>query len=97
MFFMRYGLGGGFGGCESCEWEECDATTEDEAYKEAWLRACEEYESYEGMYGLRTIEDIMEEEDLDEEEARTAYNDEMESWLDYEVVEANSIDEIEDR
>ena len=95
MFFMRYGLGGSFGGCENCEWEECDATTEDEAYKEAWRRACEEYESYEGLYGLRTIEDIMEEEECDEEEAGITYSDEMESWIDYEVVEANSIDEIE--
>ena len=82
-FWIRYGLSGGFGGCG--DWEEIDATDEDEANTEAWHRACEEYESYEGMHGLRTIEDIMEEDELDEDEAEDHWREERESWIEYEV------------
>ncbi|NPV12912.1 MAG: hypothetical protein HPY57_14165 [Ignavibacteria bacterium] len=37
------------------------------------------------MHGLRTIDEIMEEDNLDYEDAEIIYNDERESWLDYWV------------
>jgi len=76
-------LGGGFGGARSAEAFE---GTKEEAEDEAYQRSCEDYQNYEGMYGLRTTSDIMEEDGVEEEEAEMIYNDERESWLDYWVV-----------
>ena len=82
---IRYGLGGGFGGVHDIDWEDSDAETEEEAEYEAYILACEEYNSYIGLYGLRTIESIMEEDEVDEEEAEWILQDECDSWVDYEV------------
>lgn len=84
-FRIRYGLGGGFGGAG--EWEEIEADSLEAADHEAYLLAVEVYESYEGLHGLRTVEEIMDEEDLPYEEAVQEYHDEMESWLEYEAEE----------
>jgi hypothetical protein len=84
-FLIRYALGGGFGGCESEEWEEIEAKDLDAAEREAYERACELYESYAGMHGLRDEEQIMEEDEVSAEEAQEIYNDERESWLDFEA------------
>lgn len=89
-FEIRYALGGGFGGCERMEWEKSLALTFDEAEKEAYQSACQEYESYAGLHGIRSINDIMEEEDCNEEEAEGYFNEECESWIEYEVREVNN-------
>jgi len=83
-FRVRGALGGGFGGCENKDWEEVDCQDEDEASEIAFQIAVEEYEMYEGSNGIRTVDDIMNDDDLDEEEAEQVYYDERESWLDYE-------------
>lgn len=88
-FRIRYALGGGFGGCENKEWEEIEAYDLEEANKIAWCDACEEYDSYAGMYGIRNIDDIMEEDEETEEEAEITYNDDRESWIEYEAEEIN--------
>lgn len=84
-FRIRYGLGGGFGGCG--EWEEIEANSFEEAQNEAYLQAVDVYESYAGFHGLRDIDQIMEDEDCSEKVAEEIFNEEMESWLDYEVEE----------
>lgn len=76
------GLGGGFGGAHFIRTYE---GTKERAEKEAYYAAVEEYEGYEGLHGLRTIDEVMEEEGVDHEEAQQIYNEEMESWLDYYV------------
>lgn len=82
-WILYYGLGGGFGGARSSTAFE---GSQEDAEMEAWRLACEKYESYEGMYGLRTISDIMEEDGIeDEEEAEQIYNEERDGWLDYWV------------
>lgn len=78
------GLGGGFGGAKLIK---RFVGTREEAEREAYLFAVEDYESYEGLHGLRSVKDIMEEDNVDESEAEMIYNDEMESWLDYYVRE----------
>ncbi|WP_091020628.1 MULTISPECIES: hypothetical protein [Paenibacillus] len=82
-FKIYAGLGGGFGGANY----ECTEqfNNEGEAEKFAWSKACEHYESYAGSNGLRSIEDITEEEEVGEEEAEEIYNEERENWLDYYV------------
>lgn len=91
-FYIKYGLGGGFGGAN---WEEDrkgnrivhEFKNKKDAERYAYQMAIEEYQSYEGLHGLRTIDDIIEEEGVDFDEAESIYNDEMESWLDYGVEE----------
>jgi hypothetical protein len=82
-FYVIYaGLGGGFGGASLDGIEYC---TKDKAEESAVEAANETYSSYEGSHGIRTIEEIMEEDEVDEEEAEQIYSDERESWLDYRV------------
>ena len=95
MWFKVYaGLAGGFGGADFIEVEEFD--NEEEAWTRAWERACEEYEGYCGLYGLRTLEEIMEEDGVSEEEAEETYSEERESWLDYRVEQTLSDNEEEE-
>lgn len=87
MKFKIYaGLGGGFGGAIYIETEDFDS--ENEAGEEAWRHAIDEYDSYGGLHGLRGVIEIMEEDDVNEDEAYEIYEEERESWLDYYVVEA---------
>lgn len=82
-FRIKHALGGGFGGIENQEWEIIDADSLDKAMDEARQKAIEEYQSMEGMHGLKSVAEIMEEDDLSAEEAESVYEDEMESWLDF--------------
>ena len=83
-YIIGYGLSGGFGGIR--DYEVIEASSQEEADDYAYERACENYENYAGMYGLRDVGQIMEEDDIeDEEEAEEIYKEEMESWLDYEA------------
>lgn len=84
-YLIAYGLGGGFGGVG--EWEEIEEEDLDAAEKYAYECACEEYESYVGLHGLRTVEEIMNEEDLDEDRATEEFYQERDSWIDYQVKE----------
>ncbi len=88
FYIVGYGLSGGFGGCDN--YEVVKAEDEGEASMIAWEMACDEYERYSGMHGLRSIEDIMSEDGIDDEqEAEEVYNEERESWLDYRVLKFN--------
>jgi len=87
IFEIRYALSGGFGGCENQDWEEVEVENEDEALKLAYEGACDVYESYLGTNGIRDIDEIMEEDEVDEEEAEEILNEDRESWIDYEVRE----------
>jgi hypothetical protein len=86
-FAIKYGLGGGFGGCERNEPKIIDVSSEKEAGRWAYEMAVQEYQSYEGLHGLRTYDEIMEQDELSEDEAEQAYIEEMDSWLDYYVEE----------
>lgn len=84
LFIVGWGLAGGFGGAKN--YEVIEAETEEAASEYAWEQACEYYESYVGNYGLRTVEQIMEEEGYSDEEAEEQYSEERENWLDYSAV-----------
>lgn len=86
-FAIRYGLGGGFGGLRMTP-EVCEFEDQDDADKYAWEMAVQEYESYGGMHGLTTMEEVMEDRGItDEEEGWEEYLEDIESWLCYEAVE----------
>ena len=78
-----------------------EAKDHDEAIGLAWEAACEDYESYAGLHGIRDEEQIAEEEGLDTEEdaeeIQAIYEDERESWIDYEALELpDGIEETEE-
>ena len=78
------GLNGGFGGADFECFETC---TYEEAQSIAYEKACDSYESYVGIGGLRELSTIMEEDEVEEEEAEQIYNEEREGWLEYYVQE----------
>jgi len=80
-YIIGWGLSGGFGGINN--YEVIEASSLEEAEKDAYQRAIDEYEIYSGYHGLRSVEDIIEEDGVDEEEAEEIYNEEREGWLDY--------------
>ena len=84
VYYICHGLGGGFGG--PGEWERVELSDSDKALDLAWECAIEDYEMYEGMHGLLDIDEIMEEEGCDEEEAQEIRQDQIESWIDYDVI-----------
>lgn len=89
------GLGGGFGGYQYHCTEDFD--TKEEALDAARELAIEEYQSYEGSHGLRSLEEIKEdyiaEYGIEEEEFHNGdwsaieeeYMEEVEGWLSYLV------------
>lgn len=81
-FNIYAGLNGGFGGVEYIDTIEYDSY--DEALDEARLRAIEIYESYEGVHGILSRDDVC--EDL------------LESWNEEpspEDIEERYIEEVE--
>ena len=85
QYWIRYGLSGGFGGCENCDWEAIEASDEDHALAIAYEAACAAYDMYDGLHGLRDVGTIMEEDEVDVESAVAVWYEEREGWLDYEV------------
>lgn len=94
QFKVYAGLGGGFGGAKYIETVE--VANEEEAANIAYEYAVEEYESYEGLHGLTSYGDIVDnpekyglDEDYcqDEEYLWEAYEEERSTWLDYYVKE----------
>lgn len=85
------GLGGGFGGAHFQFMNEYNCASD--AEMDAYNCAVEIYESYAGMYGLRDIDDIIQEDEVDDEAANDIYLEEMEGWLDYYVKEYEEGDE----
>ena len=85
LYKIYYGLGGGFGG--PGEPELARLPDKETAENLAYELACDEYDSYDGLHGLRNINMIMEEEDCDEDTAEEIWLEERESWLDYWVEE----------
>ena len=81
------GLSGSFGGAK--EQGVFTFSDEDEAIEEAYQAACQIYESYEGLHGLRTAREIMYEEECCMEFAEDIYYEERQNWLAYcvELVE----------
>lgn len=87
-FKIFAGLGGGFGGAKFIEIEEHESRSE--ASKSAYEYSIEEYENYEGLHGLRTREEIMEAEEIEDEcIGDEAYIEERDGWIEYYVEEVS--------
>lgn len=88
QFELFAGMGGSFGGAQSCGIYEYD--TEEEANAAAYELAVEEYQSYEGLHGIPSYEDVRDEyiemygdEDPDEDLVQEYYEEEMSGWIVY--------------
>lgn len=57
----------------------------DQAMTRAWEEACQTYEGYVGLHGVRTLEEIMQEDHVSENAAEMIFGDERESYLDYDA------------
>lgn len=88
------GLSGGFGGAHYQYTDEFDDI--EEASVASWEYACEIYENYAELHGLRDISDIMEEENCSEDEAWEYYQEDRESWIEYYVKETDNLNDEED-
>ena len=84
LYIIGFGLSGGFGGMRYFDVVQAD--NQEQADNYAWEAACEHYNSYVGSNGLRDIGEIMEEDDVEEDEAEEIFNEEREGWLDYSAV-----------
>ena len=90
-FRIFAGLKGGLDGPSYVK--TCLYKNKEDAEQDAYQYAIEEYESYAGSHGIRSLNDIAEEEDLDLDderdlrEAEEIYNEDLESWIDFYVEE----------
>jgi hypothetical protein len=41
---------------------------------------------YDGLHGLRSVDQIVEEDEVDEDEAYEIWREERESWLEYQAI-----------
>ena len=105
LYNLYAGLSGGFGGLHYCQTVEC--STYEEAVKEAYTLAEEEYQSYEGYHGIMSWEDCRDDckesewigEDMTENEIEdvvdSRYLEEIESWIVYEARLASEDPDVE--
>lgn len=104
LYNIYAGLGGSFGGANYIGTMDCE--NEEKASDCAYEYACEEYDSYGGMYGLFSPDDAYDNpedyglsENPTEEEVEELWREDKESWIDYYVIPTDEdtidADEIE--
>lgn len=104
-FKIYCGMGGSFGGASyDGTYEYADI---DEATRDAYRRAEEEYQSYEGYHGIMSPEDVEEDlresgfigDDMTDNEIQDCiayhYLEEIESWISYYAIPATGPDDRE--
>lgn len=107
MWFKIYaGMGGSFGGANYQGTYEYN--TLEEAERDAYRMAEEEYQSYEGCHGILSYEECEEDlrdsgfigEDMTDNEIEEAvdnrYLEEIESWISWYVKPATGPDDVDD-
>lgn len=90
LYYVKYSCG-----CGDNE-EIILAETQEIADEYAYQRAIEEYDSFEGLHGIRSLSDIIEEDfngeeltDEEYQEAEEIYQEEKESTINYYAEEYN--------
>lgn len=52
-----------------------------------WEQACEDYDQYAGLHGIRDLQEIIDDGDAwNEDEAQEVYNDERENSIEYDAI-----------
>lgn len=89
------GLSGGFGGANYIDTLEFE--NEDAANDYAFESACELYYSYGGYHGLFNRKNALEEDPyLTDDELTEMEDEDRENWIDYYVIETNSLDDSDE-
>jgi hypothetical protein len=94
LYNLYAGMSGGFGGANFERQEEFES--QEEAYNAAYEAAVEDYQSYEGYYGILSQNEIQKEhleeygEEPSDEELQELYADAIEGWIEYWAVEADN-------
>ena len=86
-WYIRYGMGGGYGGTDNCDWEEVKVENLREAEEWANELANDEFES-SGEFDYDAFHE--EYPDATDEEKWEAYCQERESWVEYEARESDT-------
>lgn len=101
LFNIYAGLGGGFGGARYMGTIDCE--NENAASDYAYELARDEYNLYEGMYGLfdpgdayDNPEDYGLSDEPTEDEIEELVLEDMENWIDYKVIPANEDENIDE-
>jgi hypothetical protein len=86
-FQIKHALGGGYGGIQNCAWETIEVANLEEAQKEAYEMACQDYDSEQPT-------DFEEEyPDADDDEKAELEQEDRESWIDYDAQPYNAADD----
>ena len=89
-FNLYAGLDGGLGEATLVDFGYFE--DEEDALFSAYDLACQMYDDIAGLHGIRDIEQIMEEDEVDWYEADNIYNEERENHIDYYVKEVSEDD-----
>lgn len=97
-YYIYAGLGGSFGGAKYLYAEYF--LTREEAEDVAYCEAIKEYQTHEGLHGLRSYDDIVKEyceknnccTEPNYEVITDTYREEIESWIDYYVKEESEVE-----
>lgn len=85
-FDLYYSAGASFGQMDDPQEEAQEFSSIARAEEAAYQGAIEEYDSFVGIHGVLTVEEIMEEEDVDEETAGQIFHENRESEIDFKAV-----------
>jgi hypothetical protein len=79
-WYIKYGMGGGYGGADNTDWEEVDVDNQADAENWAYEEACNEFES-SGEFDYDAFHE--ENPDASDEDEWEEYCQERESWIFY--------------
>lgn len=103
-FWAFGGMGAGFGGPHFLGTLEGTAADDPEVQSDAWDLAVDEYESYAGLHGILSWDEVREDleesadegEEVTDEDVQDAYNEHISSWVSYWVIPAVDGEDPED-
>lgn len=96
QFWVFGGMGGGFGGPHFLGTVEGKSIDDPEVQEDARTLVVDEYESYAGLHGVRSWDEVKEdleesadpEDEITDEDVDDAYNQEIDSWCSWWVYPA---------
>lgn len=103
-FWVFGGMGAGFGGPHFLGTLEGKSLDDPEVQSDAYQLVVDEYESYAGLHGIQSWDDVKadleasfgEGDEVTDEDVEDAYNEEISSWTSYWVIPAVEGEDPED-
>lgn len=103
-FWVFGGMGGGFGGPHFLGSVEGKSADDKEVQEDAWQLVVDEYESYAGLHGILSWDEVktdLEEsadpgDEITDDDVDDAYNEAISGWVSYWVIPAVEGEDPED-